>query len=156
VENTDLGLDIDQKETANRVRIFFKYTFPNYLIKAGFHRTDLSSPQLDLTGVASHSGNGVENKMMKILDMQNRCKAIYQAIDHCSDSPSQPFRTILKALYIDELKDWQVANKVKYSDSRYSDLKRYALCQFADSIETWKIKYDVDIPELNIYKYKKA
>lgn len=101
----DLGLDIDQMETSRKVRAFFKKTFPNYLIKAGYHRTDLSSPQLDLTGIAARNGNGAEGKMMHILDMQDRCKVVYQAIDHCADSTKQAFRTILKALYIDELDD---------------------------------------------------
>ncbi|MDF7683504.1 DUF1492 domain-containing protein [Lactobacillus sp. ESL0679] len=150
MENLDLGLNINQKETANRVRIFFKYTFPNYLIKAGLHRTDLKSPQLNPTGIAVHGRNSAEIRMAQIFDMQDKCRAVYQAIDHCSDSQNQPFRTILKALYIDELKDWQVADKVKYSDSRYGDLKRYACCQFADTIETWKVIYDVDIPDLKI------
>lgn len=152
MENVDLGLDIDQKATSKKVRAFFKYTFSDYLIKAGYHRTDLSSPQLDPTGVAVHGKNSAENKMVHILDMQDRCKAVYQAIDHCADSTKQPFRTILKALYIDELEDWQVAVKVQYSDSRYTDLKRYALCQFADTIETWKTLYNVDIPEMRVPK----
>ena len=151
-ENVDLPIDIDQKLTAGRVRNFFKYNFTKYLIKAGYHRTDLSSPQLDLTGVASHGKNSAEMKMAAIFEAQDKCKAIYKAIDHCSDSSRQPFRTILKSLYIDGLEDWQVALKVQYSDSRYSDLKRYALCQFADTIDTWKTVYDVSIPELRIFK----
>ncbi|WEV40342.1 ArpU family phage packaging/lysis transcriptional regulator [Lactobacillus sp. ESL0681] len=151
MEEVDLGLDIDQTKTAKKVRDFFKYTFPNYLVKAGFHRTDLSSPQLDPTGIAVHGGNSAESKMAHIFEMQDRCKAVYQAINYCSDSQKQPFRTILKALYIDELEDWKVAAKVQYSDSRYGDLKRYALCQFADSLETQKTRYGVDIPELKVF-----
>lgn len=152
MENGDLGLDINQKATAKKVREFFKYTFPDYLIKAGYHRTDLSSPQLDPTGVAVHGINSSENKMMLIINMQERCRAVYQAIDHCADNSKQPFRTILKALYIDELDDWKVAQKVQYSDSRYSDLKRYALCQFADTIQTWATLYDVYIPNLLVFE----
>lgn len=152
MENTDLGFDIDQIKTAKQVRNFLKYDFASYLLKAGYHRTDLGSPQLNLTGISAHAGNAAESKMMRIFDMQNRCKAIYQAMEHCFNSPSHPYSTILKSLYIDELKDWQVANLIGYSDSRYDDLKRYALCQFADTIEPWQVVYDVDFPELKIWK----
>lgn len=151
-ENVDLPIDIDQKLTAQKVRDFFKYNFEHYLIRAGYHRTDLSSPQLDPTGIMSHSGNSVEAKMATIFEAQDKCQAVYHAIDQCADSSKQPFRTILKSLYIDELSDWQVAAKVQYSDSRYGDLKRYALCQFADTIDTWKLIYNVKIPELKVSK----
>ena len=150
--NIDLPIDIDQKKTAQKVRDFFKFNFEHYLIRAGYHRTDLSSPQLDPTGIMSHGGNSAENKMASIFDAQDKCQAVYHAIEQCADSPQQPFRTILKALYLDKMKDWQVAAKVQYSDSRYNDLKKYALCQFADTIVTWKIIYDVDIPELKVPK----
>ena len=151
-ENIDLPIDIDQKKTAQKVRNFFKYNFEHYLIRAGYHRTDLSSPQLDPTGIMSHGGNSAENKMASIFDAQDKCQAVYHAIEKCADSSKQPFRTILKSLYIEELTDWQVAAKVQYSDSRYSDLKRYALCQFADTIDTWKTIYNVKIPELKVFK----
>lgn len=151
VENVNLGVGIDQRATARKVRIFLKYTFSDYLIKAGYHRTDLTSPQLDVAGISAHGGsNSAESKMMRIFDMQNRCKAVYHAISCCKDSSKQPFRTILKSLYIDELEDWQVADKIGYSDSRYDDLKRYALCQFADAIDTWKTLYEVNIPDLKV------
>ena len=145
---TDLGLDIDQTKTAEKVKYFFKNDFERYILRAGYHRTDLSSPQLDQTGIMSHNGNSAENKMAIIFEAQHKCQAVYHAIDQCFDSTQQP----LKGLYIDELKDWQVAAKVQYSDSRYNDLKKYALCQFADTIVTWKIIYDVDIPELKVPK----
>ena len=151
-ENVDLPIDIDQKLTAQKVRDFFKYNFEHYLIRAGYHRTDLSSPQLDPTGIMSHSGNSAEAKMATIFEAQDKCQAVYHAIDQCADSWRCVEETVLKSLYIDGLEDWQVALKVQYSDSRYSDLKRYALCQFADTIDTWKTVYDVSIPELRIFK----
>ncbi len=153
---TDLGLDIDQTKTAEKVKCFFKNDFERYILRAGYHRTDLSSPQLDQTGIMGHYGNSAENKMATIFEAQHKCQAVYHAIDQCFDSAQQPFRTILKALYIDKMKDWQVAAKVQYSDSRYNDLKKYALCQFADTIVTWKIIYDVDIPELKVPKNEKS
>ncbi|QHJ77600.1 MAG: hypothetical protein [Bacteriophage sp.] len=149
---TDLGLDIDQRATAENVKRFFRNDFEKYILRSGYHRTDLTSPQLDPTGIMGHGGNSAENKMAIIFDAQDKCKAVYHAIDQCFDSTQQPFRTILKSLYIDELKDWQVAAKVQYSDSRYNELKKYALCQFADTIETWKILYGVDIPQLKVPK----
>lgn len=74
---------------------FFKFNFKHYLIRAGYHRTDLSSPKLYPTGIMSHGGNSAENKIATIFEAQDKC---------------------------------QVAAEVQYSDSKYSDLKRYALC----------------------------
>ncbi|MFD1286236.1 hypothetical protein [Lactobacillus melliventris] len=78
----------------------------------------------------------MSNSAASIFEAQNKWQAAYHAIEQCADSSKQPFRTIFKSLYIEELTDWQVAAKVQYSDSIYSDLKHYALCQFADTIDT--------------------
>ena len=50
------------------------------------------------------------------------------------------------------LLDWQVVAKVQYSNSRYSDLKRYALCQSAETIDTWETNYNVKNLELKVFK----
>ncbi|MCT6889091.1 MAG: hypothetical protein M3Z87_05410, partial [Lactobacillus sp.] len=82
---TDLGLDIDQTKTAEKVKYFFKNDFERYILRAGYHRTDLSSPQLDQTGIMSHNGNSAESKMAIIFEAQHKCQAVYHAIDQCFD-----------------------------------------------------------------------
>lgn len=48
-------------------------------------------------------GNSAENKMAAIIEVQEKCQTVYHAIEQCADSSKQPFRTILKSLYIEEL-----------------------------------------------------
>lgn len=156
MENMDLGLDIDQAATAQSADSFLRHDFRKYLLRAGMRYSDLlSGTQLDPTGVASHGKNSAEKRLVKILDMQERCLAVYQAIEHCSDMQKQPYRKILECLYFKHLTDYQTAIQVGYSKSRLSDLKKNALCEFADAIDTWKVYYDVDIPDLKVEKKKK-
>lgn len=51
----------------------------------------------------SQGGNSAENKMAAIIEVQEKCQTVYHAIEQCADSSKQPFRTILKSLYIEEL-----------------------------------------------------
>ncbi|MDF7683389.1 DUF1492 domain-containing protein [Lactobacillus sp. ESL0679] len=143
---------LDNVKTAKNVRNFFQTVFPDYLIEAGYHRTDLKTSQINQTGIASHNGNSAEQKMKHIYNMQNKCKAVYQAIDSLPNKPKQPFKAILSEVYLDELEDWKVMQKVGYAKTNYGRLKQQALCQFAKALEVQKIKYDADIPNLEVIK----
>lgn len=148
IKNTE----IDPIKTAHNVRIFFETVFPDYLIEAGYHRTDLKTHQINQNGVVSHNGLDAEGKMKHIYIMQNKCKAVYQAINSLPDKPKQPFKTILSRLYLDELENWKVAAGIGYSSSKYYDLKQKACCKFAKAIAVQKIMYNVTIPDLQVFK----
>lgn len=147
-------LDINRTKTAEKVSSFLTKNFIHYLDKAGMHKTDLSSPQLDLTGISSHGGNSAESKMMLILDCENKCMAIIRAINNCRENVNRGVRnkTILNELYIQDLENWQVQDRLRLSETAYYNKKQDALCEFADRIEVWAYRYGTCIPDLHVYK----
>lgn len=153
----DTALDLFDKTlntdlTAKNVRKFFDTKFQKYLNFSGKHRTDLSSPLLDPTGVSSHGVNHQENKEIISTDAGNCVKAINDAIIDCSNSGSKPYASILYYCYIEELFDWQISQKLGYSKTRYLKLKKEALIEFAERLEYWK-KQDkaTDIKRLLVF-----
>lgn len=148
VENTEL----DNVKTAKNVRIFLKTVFPDYLIEAGYHRTDIKVNKINQNGFVSHTNAAPDGRMKHIYTMQNKCKAVYQAIAGLPDSSKKPFKRILTGVYLEELEDWKVANKLGYCRSRYWELKQQACCQFARSLIFQKTMYDVEIPDLQVFK----
>jgi len=150
------NIDIDKNKTAEKVRAFFDTEFQTYLNRAGMHRTDLSSPQLNPSGVTSHGGNSAESKMMQIFEYQAKCYAVYQAIDNCSENRARNRynRSILKLRYISELEDWQVADRLQLSLSSCREKKNLALCEFADRLPYWAYQNGVRLPELRVFKNK--
>lgn len=154
VEFTFEGTDQNKAETAKKVRKFLEYDFQNYLNRAGMHRTDLSSPQLDPTSVSSHGGNSAENKMFRLYDYQAKCLAVYQTIMDCEENENKGIRSksILKLRYLDDLSDSQVEARLHLSGSRYRYKKNRALCEFADRLHKWATINDTNLPDLSVYK----
>lgn len=151
-------LEIDKTATASNVREFFKPSgkFETYLRRAGFTRFDLKSPQIDPTGISgSHGFNTQENSAVAFFDYQNKCLAVYSTIAHCdfSSNPANPNRfnrEILRLCYIEELEDWQVAERIGLSSSRYRDLKQLALYDFAERLPIYAFKFHTKIPDLRV------
>lgn len=146
-------IDIDRNKTAENVRDFLDGQFQTYLNRAGLHRTDLSSTQLDPTGVTSHGGNSAERKMMKIFDYEAKCMAIYAAIDNCQENPNLRIfnRSILYDSYILLLENWQIEERLGLSSSRLREKKRAALCEFADRLPVWAFRKKTKLPDLHAY-----
>ncbi|WEV42977.1 DUF1492 domain-containing protein [Lactobacillus sp. ESL0684] len=147
-------VDINRNKTAEKVRDFLNKDFIHYLDKAGLHKADLSSPQLDPTGVSSHGGNSAEYKMVQIIDYENKCKAIITAIKNCRENVGRGVRnrTILQDVYLKELENWQVQERLGLSEAAYYAKKQAALCEFADRIEVWAVRFGTHIPDLHIYQ----
>lgn len=150
------NVNIDKNKTAQNVRDFLDNEFQTYLNRSGLHRYDLSSPQIDPTGVIAHGGNSQESKMMQIFDYQAKCVAIYEAIEDCIENKNMHkwHRTILHNRYIDELEDWQIAQRLSISSSRYREIKSNALCEFADRLPVWAYRYGTQLPDLRVYNNK--
>lgn len=151
------NMDINKNKTTQNVRDFFDNEFQTYLNRSGLHRYDLSSPQIDPTGVTAHGGNSQETKMMQIFDYQAKCAAIYKAIEDCTENKKwhKWHRSILHNRYIDELEDWQIAQRLGISSSRYRAIKSNALCEFADRLPVWAYRCGTRLPDLRVYSSKK-
>lgn len=143
-------VDIDRVVTARNVRNFFANKFQTYLARGGLHKADLSSPDLEPTGVTSHGGNSAETSMMKIFDYQAKCGAVYTAIINCSENRNLGVynRSILLDRYINDLTDTDVMNKLGMSSSSYGEKKVVALCEFADWLPVIALRYDTKFDEL--------
>lgn len=143
-------VDIDRVVTASNVRKFFANKFQTYLARGGLHKADLSSPDLEPTGVTSNGGNSAETSMMKIFDYQAKCGAVYTAIINCSENRNLGVynRSILLDRYINDLTDTDVMNKLGMSSSSYGEKKVVALCEFADWLPVIALRYDTKFDEL--------
>lgn len=149
-------IDIDKVATAAKAGEFLEGEFQTYLNRAGLHRTDLSSPQMDITGVSAHGGNSAENGMMRIFDYEAKCLAVYKAIDNCRENANKRIysRSILVDLYIKELEPWQIRERLDLSESPYKIRRQKALCEFADRLPVWGYRLKTKLPELRVYSNK--
>lgn len=160
----DDAMDIDQKATANKVRNFLKFDFDRYLNFAGLNPSDLSviddthlsSPSLDASGVSSHGGiNHAETSMLRIIEAENACKAIYHAIMKCRDGGRKPYKTILSEVYLKGMNDTAVQGLLGYESSQYDVIKRRALCEFADRWDRSRYIYRLRDDKWDMHVWKK-
>lgn len=157
MEELDLGLDIDVNGTSWSVNNFLKNTLPHYIKGAGLRLNDLSAPTFSGMPLARSALNSQEKKLEKawerVEQYEKKVVTVYQTLMLCTDTATQPYKTILVKKYIDNQPDWKVANLVKYSDRQFGLKKKLALCDFAELLEAQKVKNStLDIPNLLVYK----
>ncbi len=140
VVQMDLGLGIDSKETAANVRRFWMYGINRYLYQAGLHRNQLKSPTLSLAGGGGANGNHAEDRLISGMQAQRMCDCIRDTLENCEPLTYQ----IISAVYIEGLKDWQMADKLCYSSSQYQYIKRGCMCEFAERFEGFERRYGFD------------
>ena len=140
VVQMDLGLGIDYNETAKNARKFLSKGINKYLYKAGMHRNQLKSPTLNLAGSGSSGGNHAEDKIINGMEATRMCHCIKDTLENCEPLTYR----IIVAVYIEDIKDWQMADKLCYSPSQYQNIKRTALCEFAERFEGFETRYSFD------------
>lgn len=136
----DLGLGIDSKETAANVRRFWTHGINRYLYQAGLHRNQLKSPTMSLTGGSHGGGNHTEDQIIKGMEATRMCHCIKDTLENCEPLTYQ----IIVAVYIEDIKDWQMADKLCYSSSQYQYIKRGCMCEFAERFEGFERRYGFD------------
>ena len=140
VVQMDLGLGIDYNETAKNARKFLSKGINKYLYKAGMHRNQLKSPTLNLAGGGLSGGNHAEDKIINGMESMRMCRCIKDTLENCEPLTYQ----IISAVYIEGLKDWQMADKLCYSSSQYQYIKRGCMCEFAERFEGFERRYGFD------------
>lgn len=145
-----VNVQLDKVATASNVTDFLHNNLAEYLANAGMNKADLSSPQLNGTGVSHGFENSAESNMLKIFDYENKCWAIGCAINNCS----KVSRQILQSSILKELSDYDQIMRLNYSDRTFYRKKQEALCEFATRIQFWAYKYNTHIAELRIYQEK--
>lgn len=127
--------NVDTKATAKEVSHFFRRMVPVLLRMYGGTQDSIKSPSLDGMPKSSY-GNSTENKLIKRLEKELEARAIIADVKIAIDRCSFESRQIINMSLVDRKKDWQVCEHLGYSQSRYYDLKRRALNEFADAFET--------------------
>lgn len=160
----DLFKQIDDYKTAAKAGYFLDHEFQKIKNYSGISATDLSSPLLDPSGVINHSHVNRQDiafltqaeQYADIEAARNTVKAVFEAIQSCSNGSRHPYGTLLYFRYIKFDFDTNVYSKMGYSSSHYYKLRRQALCQFAEILPVKKLQYQYKnynlIPDLLVYK----
>lgn len=160
----DLFKQIDDYKTAAKAGYFLDHEFQKIKNYSGISATDLSSPLLDPSGVINHSHVNLQDiafltqaeQYADIEAARNTVKAVFEAIQSCSNGSRHPYGTLLYLRYIKFDFDTNVYSKMGYSSSHYYKLRRQALCQFAEILPVKKLQYQYKnynlIPDLLVYK----
>ena len=74
------------------------------------------------------------------MQAQRMCDCIRDTLENCEPLTYQ----IISAVYIEGIKDWQMADKLCYSSSQYQYIKRGCMCEFAERFEGFERRYEFD------------
>lgn len=93
------------------------------------------SPNYDGMPKSPSTINGQEESAIKYITSDSaRAKSILKDIDVAINHCSKTNQIILFYRYIECWPDWRVAQEVKYSTTRYNELKIAALVEFAERL----------------------
>lgn len=142
---------LNRSDTALKVKAFFENDFDHYLNLAGAHRADISSPTMDITGIATHGLNSQDERMAVNIDAANCVTAVDHTISSCSNSGEKPYGTILYYSYIKNISNYVIAERLDYQMTRYYELKNEALVEFAERMELWRKRDHASLKSLLVF-----
>lgn len=142
---------LNRSDTALKVKAFFENDFDHYLNLAGAHRADISSPTMDITGIATHGLNSQDERMAVNIDAANCVTAVDHTISSCSNSGEKPYGTILYYSYIKNISNYVIAERLGYQMTRYYELKNRALVEFAERMELWRKRDHSSLKSLLVF-----
>ena len=160
-QQTALFPEIDDQETAARVRAFFDRDMPRLLNRAGRPISDLSSPKLDATGGGrSGYGNCEERKLIDHLDAVEVYNlvvdVVIEAVSLMRDDEAYYFhRTLLVDCYIKRVREKVEMIKLGMTETPIRLHKRAACMEFAELFDSVKHKRGIDdklLPSMVVYK----
>ena len=160
-QQTALFPEIDDRETAARVRAFFDRDIPRLLNRAGRPISDLTSPKLDaIGGGRSGYGNGQERKLIDHLDAvevySTVVDAVIETVSLMRDEEAYYFhRTLLVDCYIKRVSEKAEMIKLGMTDTPIRLHKRAACVEFAELFDSVKYKKGIDenlLPSMVVYK----
>lgn len=161
----NLFLDqIDERKTISKTEKFLEELLPEFINYSGLPLADLSSPALDPAGIAGGSNvNHADNKFIKNIEKMTvvqKCEcsvdAVIETINSCSDTQRQPYKSILFRKYVKRDFDLWIYQDMNLSKSKFRELKREAILQFAKKSLRYREKYSVEtmIPKLLVFTHK--
>lgn len=124
----------DDEQTAKNVSEFFK-NFKRISRMAGEDPSALKSPVISDMPVSHSGGNHNEDKLVDHANATDLAPKIMNDVKTALSHVSETSRTIIIGLYVDDLTNRIMAQRLGYSERRVIDLKKKALNEFADSLE---------------------
>ena len=159
-QQTLLLPEIDDQETAARVRAFFDRDMPRLLNRAGRPISDLTSPKLDATwSSGSGYGNGQERKLIDHLDAVEVYNvvvdAVIETVSLMRDGEAYYYhRTLLVDCYIKRVREKVEMVKLGMTETPIRLHKRAACLEFAEIFDSVKHKRGIDdklLPSMVVY-----
>ena len=121
--------EVDYIQTRNNIANWFDREYSKYQRLANI--PVISSVRLSLAPKGTASANSVEDMNVN----RANAKQVLEFIDAILDSLGDRYKTIIKALYIQGLQNWQVAERLQYSLTQYAKLKKEACALFAQTMD---------------------
>ena len=142
----DLIPDLDEVATAEKVKKFFDKDLERLLRLADKQRSFFRSVSMDGMPKAPSPGNGQENMVVKYVSSESaKAKSILEDVNVALNRCSSTYQLILYYRYIKGLADWQVAQKIKYSTTRYNELQSAACIEFAERLHVQVNQLDLRV-----------
>ena len=128
----------DDEQTAKNVSEFFK-NFKRISRMAGEDPSALKSPVISDMPVSHNGGNHNEDKLVDHVNAVELAPKIMNDVKAALSHLSETSKTIIIGLYVDDLTNRIMAQRLGYSERRLIDLKKVALNEFADSLEAQEL-----------------
>ena len=136
----------NDKQTAKNVSEFFK-NFKRISRMAGEDPSALKSPAISDMPISHGGGNHNEDKMVDHVNATDLAPKIMSDVRFALSHISQRSKTIILSVYIDELPQFAMADRLRCSESSYKIYKKVALNEFADSLSSPKTLLRIDLHE---------
>lgn len=125
----------DDEQTAKNVSEFFK-NFKRISRMAGEDPSALKSPVISDMPVSHNGGNHNEDKLVDHVNATDLAPKIMNDVKFALSHISQRSKTIILGVYVDELSQTSMAERLLCSESSYKIYKKVALNEFADSLSS--------------------
>ncbi|KRM91703.1 ArpU family phage packaging/lysis transcriptional regulator [Fructilactobacillus florum] len=128
--------EIDERKTITNVKKWLNFSFPKLVMSAGLDAASLKSPSItDMPTDPTH-GNANEAKVIRMIDNQQKVSEVMRALRGYKHTS----KVILYGIYVDNISNWQLADKLGYSHTRFNELKSQALLEFAYIMQAYNYK----------------
>ena len=138
----------DDEQTAKNVNEFFK-NFKRISRMAGEDPSALKSPVISDMPVNRSGENHNEDKLVDHANATDLAPKIMNDIKFALNHISQRSKIIILGVYVDELSQTSMAERLLCSESSYKIYKKVALNEFADSMSSPKTLLKIDLHETN-------
>ena len=140
--------EYDDEQTAKNVSEFFK-NFKRISRMAGEDPAALKSPVISDIPVSHDGGNHNEDRLVEHANATDLAPKIMSDIRFALSHISKRSKSIIIGVYIDELTQESMADRILCSKTSFKAYKKIALNEFADSLSSPKTLLRIDLHENN-------